>query len=117
MAAWAQLCLQGELGEDPRDPRAWPLPSASSETAIGNETDSCRLMRWPRPPCVQEAVTAVIVPRAHNVAAPRSKPIYANRCMAFASWQSGAELYFFLCTFKPKYDNRKVHRHEGRADA
>lgn len=89
------LFAGGSQGRTLGEPRAWPLPSASSETAMGNETDSCRSMRRPRPPSVQEAVTAVIVPRAHSIAATRSKLSYANTCMAFTRWQGGTELYLF----------------------
>lgn len=123
MAAWAQLCLQGKLGEDPRDPRAWPLPSASPETAIGNETDSYRLMRRPRPPCVQEAATTAIAPRAHSVAAPgASGPMLVRaRRMLVRAWRLLVGRVELRCVFFNVLFNRnmttsgKVHGHAGRA--
>lgn len=81
------------------------MPSASSEATIGNETDSCRLMRRPKPPCVQEAVTAVTVQRTHSVVAARTKPICANICWPFTTWQSGAKYFFFKVFFLTGYNN------------
>lgn len=108
MSAWAQLCRQGELEEDPRDAGAWPLPSASSEATIGNESDSCRLMRRPRPPCVKEAAAAVIVPRADSAAASRSSSMLTHAWHLLA----GRVALRFVClfvfsmySFELKYNN------------
>lgn len=47
-ASGPALCAGGQLGEGTGGHGARPLPSASSRTIIGNETDSHRLMRRPR---------------------------------------------------------------------